>query len=155
MGKNPGVWRLLKYERPSGLKSGLSSISGLAVPALIYLVVTPILVRCLGDARYGLLVIFLAIPAFLGNVDFGLGAGGVLSMGRSMETGDMRKAVRLHRELITLFSLLGAVLAAALCLAAPRVVGMLGMLEAVDYPQALVLVQLGAAALLQIGRAHV
>ena len=139
---------LLKHERPSGLKSGLSSISGLAAPALIYLVVTPILVRCLGDARYGLLVIFLAIPAFLGNVDFGLGAGGVLSMGRSMETGDMRKAVRLHRELITLFSLLGAVLAAALCLAAPRVVGALGMLQALDYPQALVLVHLGAAALL-------
>lgn len=138
----------MKYERPSGLRSGIFGVSGLVAPSLIYLVVTPILVRYLGDARYGLLVMFLAIPAFLGNVDFGLGAGGVLSMGRALATGDTRKAVGLHREMITIFSLLGLALAAALYLAAPRVVGMLGLTQAVDYPQALVLVRLGAAALL-------
>lgn len=138
----------MKHERPSGLKSGIFGVSGLVAPALIYLFVTPILVRYLGDARYGLLVIFLTIPAFLGNVDFGLGAGGVLSMGQALATGDTRKAVELHRELITIFSLLGVVLAAVVYMAASGVVGMLGLPQAVDYAQALVLVRLGAAALL-------
>ncbi len=138
----------MKLERPSGLKSGIFGVSGLVAPSLIYLVVTPILVRYLGDARYGLLVIFLSIPAFLGNVDFGLGAGGVLSMGQALATGDAHKAVNLHRELITLFSLLGLVLAAVLYFSAPGIVSMLGMIQAVDYPQALILVYLGAFALL-------
>ena len=138
----------LKHERPSGLKSGVSSVAGLAAPALIYLLITPLLVRSLGAPRYGLLMIFMAVPAFLGNIDFGLGAGGVLSMGRAIGTSDTRKAVLLHRELITVFSLLGAVLAAALWLAAPWAVAMLGMLQAVDAAQALTLVHLGACALL-------
>lgn len=138
----------LKYDRPSGLKSGVFSVAGLAAPALIYLLITPILVRSLGPARYGLLMVFMAIPAFLGNIDFGLGSGGVLSMGRAIETGDTRRAVLLHRELLTIFALLGLVLSAALWLVAPVAVGFLGMTQAVDHPQALVLVRLGAAALL-------
>jgi len=138
----------VKFNRPSGLKSGVFSIFGLVAPSLIYLVVTPILVRILGDAQYGLLVLFLAIPAFLGNIDFGLGAGGVLGMGRAIEAGDVPKAVRLHRELITLFALLGICLAAALWLAAPRLVYLLGMLQAIEYGKALFLVHLAAVALI-------
>jgi O-antigen/teichoic acid export membrane protein len=138
----------LKHERPSGLKSGVSSVAGLATPALIYLLITPLLVRSLGAPRYGLLMMFMAVPAFLGNIDFGLGAGGVLSMGRAIETDDTRKAVLLHRELITIFSLLGLVLSAAVWLAAPAIVGTLGMSQAVDEPQARILVHLGACALL-------
>jgi len=138
----------VNYQRPSGLKSGIFSIFGLVAPSLIYLVVTPILVRILGDAQYGLLVLFLAIPAFLGNIDLGLGAGGVLGMGRALEAGDVQKAARLHRELITLFAMLGMILAAALWLASPRMVYMLGMLQAADYQKALLYVHLAAAALI-------
>ncbi len=138
----------LKSDRPSGLKSGVSSVAGLAAPALIYLFITPLLLRSLGAARYGLLMIFMSVPAFLGNIDFGLGAGGVLSMGRAVGTGDIRKAVLLHRELITIFLLLGAALSSALWLAAPGAVGFLGMQQAVDDAQARTLVHLGACALL-------
>lgn len=119
----------------------------MALPFLIYLSITPFLVRHLGHAGYGLLMLFMAMPAIFLSFDFGLVAGGIFSIGQMLKTRENARAMRLQRELMTVFLLLGAAICGGIWLLAPKAVDWLSLAEAVSRPQAIRLLRIGACCL--------
>lgn len=135
---------------PSGLKSGIYSLVGLAAPLLVYLLATPFLIARLGLAQYGILTLLLTITALLGSMDFGLSAGGVRGVGQALATGDQKTAILIVRETVTLFFLLGAIAAGVVILAAPSIADALGMTDAAGSHDAILLVRIAGFSLLFI-----
>jgi len=98
--------------KPSGYKSALASIAGLALPLLLFVIATPFAIASFGEGQFGLLLLMLSLQAVVLSVDFGLSSGGVMLIARHMANGDMDSASRSLSEVFFLYLVLGlAVLA--------------------------------------------
>ncbi len=135
-------------QRPSGLSSAVASLLGLAIPLVVFLLTTPYLVARLGTAQYGILMLVMSLTAILGSLDFGLAAGGVREIGGALARGENERLVRLLREYLSLFALVGLVVFGALVLFASQVSTLLAMDEVLSKEEATRVVFLMAVSLL-------
>lgn len=109
---------------------------GLAIPLAVFLLTTPYLVARLGTAQYGILMLVVSLTAILGSLDFGLAAAGVREIGQALARGENERLVRLLREYLSLFILVGLAVFGALVLFATEVSSLLGMNDAIGVAEA-------------------
>lgn len=135
-------------QRPSGLSSAVASLLGLAIPLAVFLLTTPYLLARLGTAQYGILMLVMSLTAILGSLDFGLAAGGVREIGGALARGESTRLVRLLREYMSLFILVGLAVFGVLVLFAPQVSTLLATDEVLSKEEATRVVFLVAVSLL-------
>lgn len=114
-------------QRPSGLTSAAAGLAGLAIPLVVFLLTTPYLVARLGTAQYGILMLVVSLTAILGSLDFGLAAGGVREIGGALARAENERLIRLLREYLSLFALVGSAVFCVIVLFASQISGLLAI----------------------------
>lgn len=99
--------------KPSGYKSAIVSIAGLALPLVLFVVATPYAMASFGEESFGLLLFLLSLQALALSIDFGLSSGGVVLIARHLATGDTVAASRVLTETVFFFFIIGVTVVAS------------------------------------------
>ena len=94
-----------------------------AWPIVPSLVVTPLLVRGLGESAFGVLSIMAVTMGFLGLLDLGIGGAAIRTIAQQAERGDLDSAGKVLGTAVTTYFLIGLFGGTALALAVPLLVG--------------------------------
>jgi O-antigen/teichoic acid export membrane protein len=109
------------------LRNIASNWAGFAVSAVVTLVLTPIVLRGLGEARYGVWVLTASITGYYGLLDLGFRGGVNQYLTRYLSVGDDRKASECMSSALAVLVAIGSVisvLTVILAYLAPRVVNL-------------------------------
>ena len=79
------------------VKGSLWNLAGQVSPALVSFITTPIIVRLLGAERYGVLILVLLTPSYLGFADFGMGMGSTKFSSEAYAAGNHQKEASIVR----------------------------------------------------------
>ena len=109
-----GAWR--------AVKNATYGIIEFAWPIIPSLIVTPLLVRGLGDSAFGVLSIMAVAIGFLGLLDLGIGGAAVRTIAQHVEREDLDSAARVLGTAVTTYFLIGIVGGVGLALAVPLLV---------------------------------
>lgn len=135
--------------------------AGWFLPLLVAVVATPLLLRELGPARYGVWAICVVLAALVPMLDLGFGTAAVRELASSRD--DLPRQRRVTAELVTLMLAQGAFTWTVLALGADAVAGWLNFEQAVEASRGRALIMLLGAwtavsflnnALMALPRAH-
>lgn len=105
------------------MKNSVYSILEFAWPIALSIVITPYVVRGLGDSAFGVLSLVSVTLGFFGLLDFGIGGAAIREMAQHLEVGDTRRTSRVLGTLIGAYLVVGAIGAALIALMTPALVG--------------------------------
>ena len=94
----------------STITGAAANLAAQAVPFLLLMIVTPILLRALGREQYGVLILLNLIPQIAGQLDLGLSTAATRGFTQHSARADDAGAHRLLREATTLLVGWGAIL---------------------------------------------
>jgi len=100
------------------LRNVASNWIGFGVNAAVTLVVTPLMLQQLGEARYGIWILTISITGYYGLLDFGFRAGVTQYLTRYIALGDYDQGSDVISSGVVILSLLGVALAALTIIAA-------------------------------------
>lgn len=120
----------------SGLSSALANILGFVVPFVIFIIVTPILIKYLGSERYGLLLALGSMVILLGSLDLGFVTGSVHTLSRLLEYRRLTEAVCLLQEVVTVFVILAAFVFASITFFSENLINFFSILDFYSSTQA-------------------
>jgi O-antigen/teichoic acid export membrane protein len=109
------------------LRNVASNWAGFAVSAAVTLVLTPIVLRDLGEARYGVWILAASITGYYGLLDLGFRGGVNQYLTRYLAVQDYRKANECMSSALAVLGAIGAVISVltiALAYVAPNVVNL-------------------------------
>ncbi|MFN9746410.1 MAG: oligosaccharide flippase family protein [Betaproteobacteria bacterium] len=134
--------------RRGRLLSGTAwNLFGLVLPLLVAVVTIPWLIRLVGLERFGFLSLVWVLVGYASLFDLGIGRALVRTMSLRLANGDGHGAAASGRTGLVCLGLLGWLMAAALALAAPWLVGSVLTVPAALQAEALPATQLLAATL--------
>src|SRR5439155_26363287 len=110
---------------PSGrtlARNTLYNVLGQGVPILVGLAAIPIILRSLGEARFGLLGLAWAILGYVGAFDLGLGRATTKYVAQYLAAGDEERLRRVGTLAVASQTAMGALGGATLALLAPLLV---------------------------------
>ena len=132
------------------LKGSIFRNAELCVVLASYVVVTPVIVRALGDRMYGFWTLMGAFIGYYGLMDFGLSSAAARYLSQSLGKGDLDELNGVANTAFFLFSVIGSVvllLAALIALACPilvadpaevallrKIILMMGVATAIGFP---------------------
>ncbi len=106
-------------------RNALSNLGAALLPALVMLVTVPVLIRGLGEAQYGLLIILSSVTGYLAVLDLNLTAGSVKFMAEAQATSQRERAVEVLNFGAVFYAGIGLVGAALIYAFARPLVGWL------------------------------
>lgn len=105
------------------VKGSLWTLVGQVLPMAVSLITTPIVIRLLGAEGWGVMLVVLLIPSFLGFADFGMALASTKFGSEAFATGSRDKEGRIVRTAALIALLSATPIAAALFLLSGTVVG--------------------------------
>lgn len=107
------------------IKNAFSNLLGAVLPALVLLLTVPVLVKGLGEAQYGLLVILSSVTGYLAVLDINLTASSVKFLAEADARAQRERGAQVLSFSLAFYSLIGFAGAALLYLFAGQVVAWL------------------------------
>src|ERR1035437_6216961 len=104
------------------VKNSAYAIVQYAWPIALAILITPYVVRGLGNSAYGVLSIAAVTLGFFGLLDLGIGGAAIRAVAQHLEQGDREGAARVLGTVVTTYLFIGAIGATALVLATPVLV---------------------------------
>jgi O-antigen/teichoic acid export membrane protein len=110
----------------------MANLGAQAVPFVLLMLVTPVLLKSLGREQYGALVLFNLIPQIAGQLDLGIATAATRGFAQYSAKTESHRARRLFREALTLLAAWGALLGAAFFALHVEIAAALNFGEVVD-----------------------
>lgn len=107
------------------VRHSLYNLLGLGLPLVVAIFCIPVLIRELGDARFGLLTLIWAVVSYFGLFDLGLGRALTQKLAVELSGGDHSRIGALVATSIVLMALLGVFAALLMAVLAPWGVGLI------------------------------
>lgn len=79
------------------VKGSIWTLAGQVAPLAVSLVTTPFVIRMLGAEGYGVLILIILIPSYLGFADFGMSMASTKFASEAYAQGDLEKEARIVR----------------------------------------------------------
>lgn len=107
------------------IKNTIYNLAGLGLPLLVAVFCIPVLIRELGDARFGLLTLIWAVVSYFGLFDLGLGRALTQLLAVAIVEKDEKRAGSLVATATALMAVLGIFAGILMALLAPWGVGLI------------------------------
>src|SRR5262245_48201252 len=108
--------------RPKGLLTNATWNAGYVVSTMVIsFVITPLLLRNLGQSAYGILVLIWSVAGILGTMDLGLTEATLRYVSRYASQGDMTSVNRVFGAVLSLFVVVCGLLLVGMFVGAPAV----------------------------------
>lgn len=107
------------------IKNTIYNLAGLGLPLLVAVFCIPVLIRELGDARFGLLTLIWAVVSYFGLFDLGLGRALTQLLAVAIVEKDEKRAGSLVATATALMAVLGVFAGILMALLAPWGVGLI------------------------------